>query len=71
MKVLSLFDGISCGHIALDRAGIKVERYVAYEIEKSAITVAKNNFPDIIECGDAFKVREDDWKITWRGGYTE
>lgn len=37
MKVLSLFDGISCGKVALERAGIQVEEYVAYEIDKSAI----------------------------------
>ena len=37
MKVLSLFDGISCGRVALERAGIPVERYVAYEIDKYAI----------------------------------
>ena len=38
MKVLSLFDGISCGMVALERAGIHVERYVAYEIEPNAVT---------------------------------
>lgn len=47
MKVLSLFDGISCGMIALERAGIPVERYVAYEIEKNAIAVSKHNYPMI------------------------
>lgn len=41
MKVLSLFDGISCGMVALERAGIPVERYVAYEIEPNAINVSK------------------------------
>lgn len=41
MKVLSLFDGISCGMVALQRAGIDVERYVAYEIEPNAIKVSK------------------------------
>lgn len=41
MKVLSLFDGISCGMVALERAGFKVERYVAYEIDKYAIAVSK------------------------------
>lgn len=55
MKVLSLFDGISCGRVALDRAGIKVDRYVAYEIEPSAIKIAKYNYPDTEECGDVFK----------------
>lgn len=55
MKVLSLFDGISCGMVALKRAGIPVERYVAYEIEESAIKVSKYHYPNIEECGDVFK----------------
>ena len=52
MKVLSLFDGISCGMVALQRAGIKVERYVAYEIEENAIKVSKANWDNIEHCGD-------------------
>lgn len=52
MKVLSLYDGISCGRVALDRAGIPVERYVAYEIEPSAIFISTKNYPDIEQCGD-------------------
>ena len=55
MKVLSLFDGISCGMIALERAGIRVERYVAYEIDKNAIKVSKHNYPQIEHCGDVTK----------------
>lgn len=55
MKVLSLFDGISCGMVALQRAGIKVERYVAYEIEENAIKVSKFNYPEIEHKGDVFK----------------
>lgn len=55
MKVLSLFDGISCGMVALERAGILVERYVAYEIEPSAIKISKKNYPQIEQCGDVFK----------------
>lgn len=47
MKVLSLFDGISCGMVALERAGIPVERYVAYEIDKYAIQISKKNYPNI------------------------
>lgn len=43
MKVLSLFDGISCGRLALARAGIPVERYVAYEINENAIKISKAN----------------------------
>ena len=44
MKVLSLFDGISCGILALQRAGISVERYVAYEIDKYAIQISEKKF---------------------------
>lgn len=55
MKVLSLFDGISCGMVALERAGIPVERYVAYEIEPSAIKISKKNYPQIEHCGDVFE----------------
>ena len=54
MKVLSLFDGISCGMVALERAGIPVERYFAYEIEPNAIKISKKNYPQIIHCGDVF-----------------
>lgn len=54
MRVLSLFDGISCGMVALERAGIPVERYVAYEIDKYAITVSKKNYPQIEHRGDVF-----------------
>ncbi len=52
MKVLSLFDGISCGRVALERAGIPVEAYYASEIEKNAIKVSQKNYPDIIQVGD-------------------
>lgn len=52
MKVLSLFDGISCGIFALERAKIPVERYVAYEIDKHAIQISNKNYPHIEHCGD-------------------
>lgn len=52
MKVLSLFDGISCGRVALERAGIPVERYVAFEVDKYAIQVSRNHYPDIEQVGD-------------------
>ena len=55
MKVLSLFDGISCGRVALERAGIPVEKYVAYEIEPNAIKISQKNWPDIIHMGDVTK----------------
>lgn len=52
MNVLSLFDGIACGRVALERANIPVDRYIASEIEKSSIKVATTNYPDIEEIGD-------------------
>ena len=52
MNVLSLFDGMSCGRIALERAGIKVDKYFASEIDKYAIEIAKKNYPDTIHIGD-------------------
>lgn len=52
MRVLSLFDGMSSGMLALERAGIPVERYVAYEIEPNAIKISKKNYPQIEHCGD-------------------
>jgi DNA (cytosine-5)-methyltransferase 3A len=55
MRVLSLFDGISCGMVALERANILVERYVAYEVEESAIKISKHNYPQIEHKGDVFK----------------
>lgn len=55
MNVLSLFDGISCGMIALERAGIQVDRYKAYEIDENAIKISKFNYPQIERGGDVFK----------------
>lgn len=55
MKVLSLFDGISCGMVALERAKIPVEKYVAYEIEPNAIKISEKNYPQIEHCGDVTK----------------
>ena len=51
MNVLSLFDGMSCGRIALERAGIKVDNYFASEIDKHAIKVSKANYPNIVQVG--------------------
>lgn len=56
LNVLSLFDGMSCGQIALERAGIKVNKYYAAEIDKHAITVTMANYPDTIQLGDVTKV---------------
>ena len=52
MKVLSLFDGISCGRLALERVNLPAERYDAFEIDKYAIAISKNNFPDIVQRGN-------------------
>lgn len=54
LNVLSLFDGISCGRLALERANIPVGRYVAYEIDQDAIAVSEYNYPDIERKGDVF-----------------
>lgn len=56
MKVLSLFDGISCGRVALERAEIPVDTYYASEIDKYAISVAQAMYPDTIQIGDVCKV---------------
>lgn len=62
MNVLSLFDGISCGRVALDRAGIKVEKYYASEIDKYAIQIAQKNYPNTIQVGDITKLKGEDFK---------
>lgn len=63
MNVLSLFDGMSCGRIALERAGIEVTNYYASEIDKHATKVSEANYPDIIRMGDVTKWRE--WDMDW------
>lgn len=55
VKVLSLFDGMSCGMLAMQTAGLTVDSYTAYEIDKYAVQTATHNFPMIKECGDVFK----------------
>jgi len=60
MNVLSLFDGMSCGQIALERARIKVDKYFASEIDKYAIKVTQHNYPDTIQLGDVTKVKGKD-----------
>ena len=59
MNVLSLFDGMSCGQLALQRAGIQVENYFAAEIDKYAIQVTQANFPDTVQLGDVTKVKAE------------
>ena len=63
INVLSLFDGISCGQIALERTGIKVNNYYASEIDKHAIKVTQHNYPNTIQLGDVTKWKE--WNIEW------
>lgn len=60
--VLSLYDGIGTGRYCLDKMGFTNVKYYAYEIDKYAMAIANDNYPDIIQCGDAFAVREDSWK---------
>lgn len=62
MKVLSLFDGISCGMVALERAGVKVDRYIAYEVDKYAIKVSEKNYPQIEHKGDVFEANFKEYK---------
>ena len=61
LEVLSMYDGMSCGHLALDKLGATILRYYATEIDKYAIKTTQSNFPDTIQLGDAFQVREDKW----------
>lgn len=61
VEVLSMYDGMSCGHIALDKLGVKIARYHAAEIDKYAMQTTQANFPDTVQLGDAFQVREDSW----------
>ena len=60
MNVLSLFDGMSCGQIALDQVGIKVDNYFAAEIDKWAMQVAKDNYPNMQHLGDVTELKGTD-----------
>lgn len=60
INVLSLFDGCSCGQVALQRAGIKINKYFASEIDKHAISVTMSNFPNTIQIGDVTQVKGSD-----------
>ena len=62
MNVLSLFDGMSCGMLALDRLGIKVDKYYASEIDKYAMQVSAANYPEIIQVGDVCDLKSKDFK---------
>lgn len=61
VEVLSMYDGMSCGHIALGKLGAEIASYHATEIDKFAIQTTQANFPDVVQLGDAFQVREDGW----------
>ena len=63
LVVLSMYDGIATGRYCLDKMGFKNAKYYAYEIDPYAQKIAMSNYPDIIQCGDAFRVRDGDWKI--------
>jgi len=63
MNILSLFDGISCGRLALERAGIKVDKYFASEVDKYAIQIAKKNYPDTIHIGSVTWVQYKFWRL--------
>lgn len=63
VEVLSMYDGMSCGHIALDKLGAKITAYYATEIDKYAVQTTQHNFPDTVQLGDAFQVRKEDWVL--------
>ena len=63
VEVLSMYDGMSCGHIALDKLGAEITTYYATEIDKYAIQTTQHNYPDTVQLGDAFQVRNDDWRL--------
>jgi site-specific DNA-cytosine methylase len=59
-NVLSLFDGMSCGQLALRKVGIYYEKYYASEIEKQPISITMDNFPDTIQIGNVLNVKGED-----------
>ena len=63
VEVLSMYDGMSCGHIALDKLGAEVTHYYATEIDKYAVQTTQENYPETQQMGDAFAVRRDDWEL--------
>ena len=63
LEVLSMYDGMSCGRLALDKLGAHISHYYATEIDKYAIKTTQHNFPDTIQLGDAFQVRDDGWSL--------
>ena len=71
MNVLSLFDGISCGQIALERAGIKIDNYYSSEIDNNAIKVTQHNYPNTIQIGDVTKIKYKYNKLYTENGIYE
>ena len=63
VEVLSMYDGMSCGHIALDKLGVNVTAYYATEIDKYAVQTTQHNFPETVQLGDAFQVRDEEWRL--------
>lgn len=63
VEVLSMYDGMSCGHIALEKLGVNVTTYYATEIDKYAVQTTQHNYPDTMQLGDAFQVRKEDWVL--------
>lgn len=63
VEVLSMYDGMSCGHIALDKLGAEITAYYETEIDKYAVQTTQHNFPDTVQLGDAFQVRAEDWRL--------
>lgn len=61
--VLSMYDGIGTGRYCLDKMGFTNVEYYSYEIDRHAMRVANDNYPDIIQCGDAFQLRNEDWSL--------
>ena len=63
VEVLSMYDGMSCGHIALDKLGVDITAYYATEIDKYAVQTTQHNFPETVQLGDAFQVRDEEWRL--------
>lgn len=68
LKIVSCYDGMSCGRIAFEQIGCEIDTYIAYEVDKYAIKVTQYNFPDVIQMGDMFegdftKYQGFDWLI--------
>ena len=62
VEVLSMYDGMSCRRIALDKLGVNVTAYYATEIDKYAVQTTQHNFPETVQLGDAFQVRDEEWR---------